>query len=226
MSQNSGQAIQLALKLTHQSPHSLEYFIPHSGVVEAVSAMREAVKTVVKYPTRSCMVYLFGAEGTGKTHLLRGFEFEARGRGIPSERLLFCDNWLADTEHLAEVTAAFVSNYQRIKSTGGIIAVASRYAPQAATRDPHVLSRAISGLVAELRYPRTEELRPLLISLLERENLRLKERSLNALFNMIPANPSACEKIFSQLSDYIAQSGQSGSERSIRQFLKMLREKA
>lgn len=223
MTDNRGTPVQLSLKLPHISRFSLEYFIPHSGAMQAFSAMRDAIDTVIKSPAKSRMVYLFGAEGTGKTHLLKGFELEARGRGIAPERLLFCDNWLAEAESLAADTSAFVSSYQCIKTTGGVIVVASRYSPPALTKDPHVLSRALSGMVVELRYPRAEEMMPLLISLLERENLRLSEQSLETLFKLIPANPAACERIFSQLSEYLAQTGQSGTMRSIRTFLKVLR---
>ncbi len=213
---------QLCLKLEPVSRYGLEYFIPHSGVSHGVGAFRNCLDIVLSHPAKCRMVYLFGAKGTGKTHLLKGFELEARGRGLLSENLLFCDGWLSDENSRDDEIAEFVCRYQQIKARGGLIAVSSRFSPQSLTKNPHVLSRALSGLVVELHYPREEELRPLIVSLLERENLRISERSLDALVRLIPANPLSCEEIFSKLNDVLSTTGMSAGERTIREVIRSL----
>jgi len=190
---------QLSLNLTPTEPYSLKYFVPHQGVAEGVAVLEQAVKEFQSGASRFVMVYLYGPAGAGKTHLLNGYAKLALTDEVASERVVVRD--LNDYNESDEWVREFISTFERLKADGGLLLISAANSPDDATSNPHVLSRLLSGSVVSVDYPPEEELEPLILSLLERRNLRLGARSINYLLKRIPRDPLSFDVIFGKISE-------------------------
>jgi len=197
-------AKQIPFNLKPLKPLGREYFVRHSGVDYAASVFERSLKQFLENPTSFHFHYVFGPSGCGKTHFLASCREEVLALGVaePSIVVFDLDDSIDEVSSIenSEFIAGFTGSYNRLKSSGGLMIVASRLAPVKEELNPHVGSRILSGQVLELSYPLDSELRPLLLSLSERHNLRLTEYSLNYLLRRLPRNPLSFYNIFASIS--------------------------
>lgn len=172
------------------------YFIPHSGVVQAWEYCEHCFVLAETAANSFFGIFLGGPRGSGKTHLAESY----RDRNpvvtievwdLPHDRPAFDDD--------AEV-ARFIARYESLKAQGGVFFICSRLSPTELTANPHISSRVKMMSYFELALPREEELEPLLISLLERYNLRLSPRNLEYLLRRIPRNPLSFARISAKIN--------------------------
>lgn len=208
---------QLALALRPAEPYALSYFVTHSGVVDAVSYLERLIEEAVADHTAFHLVYLYGPRGAGKRHLVEGYYRAATSRAYPEDRCLrFCFDSLALPD---DAVAGFVAAYERCRSAGGVILAAGESHPSELSENPHLTSRLLSGNLFALCYPREEELRPILVSLMERRNLRLSERSLDFLLRRLPLDPLSFDTIFDRISELCYQQGKGAGFKAVRTIL-------
>lgn len=219
-----GSAIR-SLSLLPKSQYSLDFFVVHSGVVEAYAILDNAISNLAS-TSETRLIYFFGIEGTGKTHLLNGFRLKASELKIPDTQLLFCDDFLKDTGATTydkdEKIATFISSYQRIKSEGGLIVISSRVHPKELINNPHISSRLLSGEIAQIYKPQDSEIRAIISSILEKNNLRPSESSINALKQLMPTNPLECSEIVNALNAELLSSGQKAGRRNLESAVKKI----
>ncbi len=192
--------VQLPLNLEPKDPYSLDYFVPHSGVVEAVAHVEQALEECLADPGAFRLVFVYGADGSGKRHLLEGYAKDAIARGMAprSVKVYACalQEFVEDEE-----VSRFISSYESLRSGGGLLLVSSPCPPAELTSNPHVSSRILSGVAVALKAPQEEELHPLVLSLIERHNLKLGERSIEYLMRRLPVDPLSFDAIFSRINE-------------------------
>ena len=193
---------QLSFLLAPLDPYSLHYFVPHTGVEEACNIVEAAIGELSGDNEAFRLVYIYGPPGSGKTHLVRGYREKARNAGIAAERFFSWEFSLADEEQKEGrlSISEFVAGFERVRSSGGLVLITGHKTPGDELVNPHLLSRLLTGLCVKLSYPREEELRPLLLSLLERRNMRLSDHTLDYLLRRLPLDPLSFDNIFARLS--------------------------
>lgn len=208
---------QLKFQLTPREPFSLRYFVAHSGTAEAVSVLEQSVADVAEHSGQFHCVFVYGPAGSGKTHLLNGFYFRAIEGGIEKSRLSIFS--LSDVLGGDDKISEFVSRYEELKRSGGLLFVEG---PELNNPEinPHVRSRLFSGYVVRICYPQEEELRPLLMSLVERKNLRLSEYSINYLLRWLPLSPLAFDKILSAVDEILSPGTRRGGHAAVTEVIK------
>jgi len=216
---------QLNFDLKPQSPFSLRYFVVHTGASEAVQTLRLAIDSVAANPSTFKLVLVHGAKGAGKSHLLQGFAEEALELGISPEKITVIDVQELSSPDSGQIEAsalaAFIDRYEQLRSDGGLLLLEASDVPEAANGwDPHLWSRLVAGYVVRLGYPREEELRPLLGSLVERKNLKLSEYSMNYLLRWLPADPLSFDRIVSAINDLSFSSKRAAGQRLIQEVLR------
>ncbi|MCB0343671.1 MAG: hypothetical protein KDD66_01065 [Bdellovibrionales bacterium] len=192
----SGQ--QLTFDLRSAKPFGRRYFIPHSGVAEAVYAVEEALSLVQQDPAASHLIYVYGPQGVGKTHLLKSCEEAAHELGLPADKAVFIDFGAEisddDAPHFNEV-------YERTRTEGGVLVSAGRQSPTNESITPHVRSRLLAGSLFELRHPAEKEFRPIIKSLLERRNIQLSDFSIDYLLRRLPRKPLSFDALFARIAE-------------------------
>ncbi len=219
---------QLGFELQPQQPHDLSYFIPHSGVVEAVGLFELALDAIRADAKTFRAIYVFGPKGSGKRHLCAGYRTRARDVGMDVDLFDFAQlaaQFTGEGELSDAVVERFVSTYERLRAKGGLLISFASIDPGSLTDNPHLRSRLFAGASAQLHYPREEELRPLLSSLSERHNLRLSERTMAYLEKRIPLDPLSFEDIFDKVNRISLGEGKPASMSVVRQVLGVEAEK-
>ena len=186
---------QIPFELLPCRPYSLDYFVSHSGVTVAMTAIEQAIDAVEKNSQHFELLYLYGGAGSGKTHLISAYLEIVQSKRIAVERIDL-EQVVAKDEGISQ----FISLYEKQKSEGGLLFIESRLAPADVTANPHLSSRLLAGTILQLDYPREEELRPIVRSLLERNNLRIAERSIEYLFRRMPREPLFFSELFAKIS--------------------------
>lgn len=194
----SSPAKQLSFKLTPSAPLSSRYLVLHSGIVETVEAIEATVRRVAADPVQFAPLYLFGPPGCGKSHVIMAAAAEAASALTPEERIRI---YRLQGEPDDAWVAGFIACYETMRSRGGLLFVEADSHPQEAVINPHVRSRLLAGEVRPLTYPREEELRPILRSLLERRNMRLSESSINYMMRRLPRDPLSFATIFAKIDE-------------------------
>jgi chromosomal replication initiation ATPase DnaA len=191
--------------------YSLEYFIVHSGVCEAYQVFNQSVRNLTEDSSRFEMMYLHGPSGAGKRHLALGFSalLEASSvstfiASIDQNGAMYRDS---NGTRSNVTTEEFISCFQEMKAKGGFCCIISDRIPEKNTVNPHLASRFFSGHVVSVRYPQEEELFPVLVSLLERYHLRLSEKQVNKILEMIPGIPCYFEEISDKIYHMIEERG-------------------
>ena len=69
------------------------------------------------------------------------------------------------------------------------------------SENPHIMSRLNSLTALSLDYPSEEELRPILNSLAERNNLKLSDTNLDYLLKRLPLKPLSFANIFARVDE-------------------------
>jgi chromosomal replication initiation ATPase DnaA len=72
---------------------------------------------------------------------------------------------------------------------------------------PHIVSRLLSGEVLKINNPQEEELRTILIALLEKHHLRLKDSQLDLILARVPAIPEYFRVVSEALTELVPRSG-------------------
>ena len=205
---------QLALDLRIPNADSWEYFVVHSGVVDAVRVLEHALaeleRSVDSGSTRFRQIVLEGGEGTGKSHLLRAIEMRAKANRLP-------DGWLEvidlNTEFSAraaeDVVASFVSRYEAAQKVGALLLVEIN--SPAPVLDPelskHLFSRLRAGEIVETSLPSESEVRAVVASVMERMNLRLPESAITYLETRLPLNPRSFTELLRVVDEVSLREG-------------------
>ncbi len=184
---------QLSFTLTPRAPYALSYFVTHCGVAEAVFIISAAVEELLSDPGVFRSVYVYGPRGSGKTHILRGYADEAISRGLAPAKIFIID--LQQPVSPGES----ISRFEELRASGGLVFIEGRYPPAEQTSDPHLRSRLLLGSVQELRYPPEEELPPVLLSLLERRNMKMSEQTIQYILRRTPSDPLSFSDIFARI---------------------------
>lgn len=190
--------------------HLLDYFIPHSGVSVAFEICTKLVSEVLEKPKTFYNIFLHGPSGVGKRHLSKGLLFLLVQHNI--ECIIFkISNQdilkIEGSETISFSIPEFISAYQKMKSSGGIIFILGEMIPDKDEIDPHFFSRLFSAHVIEMNYPSDEELYPILVSLLERHHLRLEQKKLKKIIESVPAKPNYFEAISYKINQLIKERG-------------------
>ena len=180
----------LDLRLSSPSPHSMGYFVPHSGVLRAVELVSSSLAALASGERYFAFVYLHGPSGVGKTHLINANSSLALDMGLSLESF--------ESSELDE--ASFVRTYEQMRAGGGLLIVESAHIPSASSFSLHLSSRLLSACAVELFYPSEEEFMPIFLSLLERYDVRLSERCVRYMMRRLPLNPSVFASTISRLS--------------------------
>lgn len=213
---------QLVLPLHVRDPQSLDYFVPHSGVAEALGLLQQSLEVVSTDTSAFRMVVLFGPRGVGKSHLLNAFRDAAVQAGLPAARLVCIDGPELEEGCAQGGTtwaSRFIDRYERLRSEGGLLLLASRQAPEELSEDPHLRSRFLAGAKSMLQLPREEELVPVLKSLFERRNLRVSDYSLEYLINRLPSDPLSFDAIVAKIDRFSWEKGLPARQGAIRKVV-------
>lgn len=213
---------QVSLPLNSQRRYGLEYLVTHSGIVEAQQALNQALSSFLTDSSSFYFIYIFGPEGSGKTHLAAVFQERASSLGIASEQIAVYEDLFRNEQCSEEIVGQFVADYQRLKASGGIFLTTAAVPPRILPTDSHVISRCLSGMVVELQYPALSELRPVVISLLERENLRLSDKQITDILRLLPGNPLSCKEILAKVSEAALSVSARSTYRVISELLKKI----
>lgn len=194
----AGKEQQLSLDLRAVKPYGRRYLVPHSGIAAALHAVDSAISELQARPHSSHLIYLFGPEGSGKTHLLRSSEEAAREVGLSEEQAAFIDFGPDITDADAP---PFIALYERVRRSGGLLVSAGSRSPNDEQISAHVRSRLLAGSIEELHWPREAEFRPIIRSLLERRNIQLSDYSIDYLLRRLPRKPLSFDALFARIAE-------------------------
>ena len=146
---------QLAFELVPPPAPTLENFVSGSN-----GELLERLRTLGISPASERSVYIWGAPGSGRTHLLRAVVDRLHSRGM---RAVYAGNLVDapvqaqavavdDVDALDEVAAAALFTlYNRLRDSGGIVIAAGAQPPARLTLRADVVTRLAWGLVYELQ---------------------------------------------------------------------------
>ncbi len=186
---------QLILDLKPKDPFSPSYFVPHSGVIEAMALFEKMLEDLFLNPSSFKTLYIYGKSGSGKTHLLNYF---LKSKNLEESSINIKLIELKDSLKEDEVFN-IVSSYDLIKSSGGLLVFTSRVEPHKLTSNPHALSRFLTASIVSILRPKEEELEMIFRSFMQRRNLEISKPGLKYLLNRIPNNFTS----FSDILDLI-----------------------
>ncbi len=208
---------QLGLDLTPKKKFSLDYLVPHSGIVSAVGMLEQVHDELVSDSTVFRSIFLSGPSGVGKSHVAEAYAERLR-RALDSYSC--CTIFDVEPEQVTDAwIRGFISEYERHKREGGLLVLLSRHSPDQLTTNDHVVSRISTIRRVDLAYPNEQELRPLLSSLSERRNLRLSVRNMDYLIRRLPLNPLSFDTIFANIDQLCISQGKSARLGVIREVV-------
>lgn len=188
---------QLTLGLRQVDSEGIRFFIPHSGVMQAFNLVNKRYLELREHSSEFVLIVLVGPKGCGKTHLLNSIlEAENSKYDLTVSRFDWSGKNILDND-----IVRFVDNYESTKREGGMIAVEMREHPQSIVDNPHLSSRLLAADLANLDYPREDELEPVLNSLLARRNLLFSQATLQYLLKRLPREPLSFERIFAKIDE-------------------------
>ena len=205
-----------SFSLVPKDPFSLPYFVVHSGVAMAYSQLEQGCSELLNDWSLFRLFHIHGPRGCGKTHLAYGFESFMLEHSFPRTGIQVYDLISAPDDSLV---SEIVAEYERLKREGGLMILTSQFAPRDVTQNPHLQSRLLAGNIAALGSPTEDELKPLLLSLLERRNLILNEKSLEYLLRRLPVDPLSFDNIFARLDELSLTEGRSPGPKMLRELI-------
>ena len=213
MAAEISRAQQLSIRLEH-SPDSAEYyFVPHSGVRDALDGLRRNLSEFTESGGFR-PIHLHSSPGLGKTHLLSIIRADAERSGVMESVSIF-DDPIRDAIAEDDIARTYIAAFEHAKSRGGIVIFASESLPE----NPHIRSRLLSSERFSLAPPREEELQPLVISLCERHNLKLTESNVEYLLERTSANPLSLSLILGKIDDLSLTQGRPARRAVLREIL-------
>lgn len=204
--------VQLGLDLQNLDPLSPRYLVIHSGIIKALETVRVAIGQTELNPELFFCFSLIGEKGSGKTHLLRTLKAESQ----KSEKVNFEEFDFSSEDE--QKISAYISAYERAKTSGGIVIVAIDTTPDQLT-NPHLRSRVLAGQTLTLEKPKESELREILTSLLERGNFNLSEKALSYIISRVPASPLSFAVISDKLQEVFREQGKTAKLSVVKDLL-------
>jgi DnaA family protein len=183
---------QLLLPLLPETLKSFELFVPGKN---------QLVLETLKNPLQSQFIYLFGSEGTGKTHLLEAYAAQALTQ---KKRLLFLPlknlknhtdylkDWpefnavlIDDIEYLApNLEIELFYRFNELQAKGTSLIITSALPPQALSIElADLKSRLNSGLALKIEALRNDELKMALTLHAKHLGLKLADETYDFLLN-------------------------------------------
>lgn len=196
----------MPLKLAPQNPYALSYFVRHSGVAEGAAALERAVEQLVADPQSFSVIVLFGPDGTGKRHLSEGYLDYGIELGVDKGKISTVALEDCPDDQTIE---RFVGDYDRLRSTGGIIICRMAEHPEKLSSNPHLRSRLLAGQVIKTGLPEELEIVPVVKSLAEKHNLNLAEKSISLIIEYLPRDTLSFETILAKISELCFAHGKS-----------------
>ena len=197
---------QMLLHLSPQNPYALSYFVRHSGVAEGAAALERAVEQLVADPQAFSMIVLFGPHGSGKRHLTEGYIDYGIGLGAAKEKIATVAFEKNPDDQTIE---RFVSDYERLRSAGGVIICRMAEHPEMLSSNPHLRSRLLAGQMFKTGLPDESEIGPIVKSLAEKHNLNLSEKSISLIIEYLPRDTLSFETILAKISELCFAHGKS-----------------
>lgn len=189
--------MQLSLSLATPEPYSSSYFVPHSGMSDAIEVLDKVIEDLEEDPSIYRSVFVYGEAGSGKTHLLTIFKkkLELLNREVA---LFDCDKLTT-----ADSVGIFVDTVEKLKLTGGVALIEGSSLAVCEVEDlaPHVNSRVLGGYAVKLSQPQESELKPLILALLERRGLRFSDYSIGQLIRTLPAMTTTFNSIIQAIDE-------------------------
>lgn len=190
---NSGVSRQLALSFPRTADAAAASLLPTAGTAAARQALSSGAPVIL----------LYGAEGSGKTHLLRAWA-EVEGAAFhtatcpppPYPATLAVD----DLDALPpEAQTQLFHYFNHMKQAGGRLVVASRLAVAQLPLLPDLKSRLLTGLAAEVTPPTAEELAQLALKWAAEHRLTLPPDVISYLLSRAERSAPALRTLIAQL---------------------------
>lgn len=189
--------MQLSLSLETPEPYSLTYFVPHTGMADAYEVLEKVIDDASSDPKIYRSVFVYGDSGTGKTHLLSIFQKKLEDLNVTVSTFL-CRNLVT-----ADAVSKFVDTVEQSKLNGGVVLIEGKSLTLCESGDlaPHVNSRVLGGYAVKVSQPLENELKPLVLALLERRGLRFTEYSIEQLIRNLPAQTTTFNNIIRAIDE-------------------------
>ena len=208
--------MQLHFELNPKNPFSIDYFVPHTGVLDAIASIEQTVNTYLNDKSTFELLCFSGPKGSGRTHLIEAYRSRLSEAGVSKVLMPAFD---FDVEPREVEVAQFVSSYEETKKRGGILFVKSLRKVKEVSSNPHVQSRLLNGIIANLSLPSEAELEALVASIAERRNLRLPERSVSYLLKRTAKDSLSISQIIKQIDELALSTGKPASLSTVRRVL-------
>jgi len=189
--------MQLSLSLETSEPFSSHFFVPHSGMSDALEVLEKVVEDLKEEQVAYRSVFVYGDSGCGKSHLLSIYHKQLVALNI-NVSLFSCDQLVT-----AQSVGAFVDTVERLKLSGGVVLIEGRSLAVCESGDlaPHVNSRVLGGYAVKVSQPLENELKPLVLALLERRGLRFTDYSIDQLIRNLPAQTTTFNSIIQAIDE-------------------------
>ncbi|MDR2338446.1 MAG: hypothetical protein LBE20_07415 [Deltaproteobacteria bacterium] len=211
----------LSFLLEPENKYALAYFVVHTGVADTYNLLELAVSELLSCEKTESVVFriffIYGCQGTGKRHLSYGFANKLISGGYSQDKIKLFELSLDKIEQEQKVSP-IVAEYEKLRTSGGLLIVYSQMLPEQVTQNPHLKSRLLAGNVCRLGLPKTEELEPLIKSLAERKNLNLSDKSVKMIVESLPLSTLSFDNILDKLNVVALASGKNPGERLLRKI--------
>ena len=219
------QPVQLGLELKNIDPLSKRYLVVHSGISKAITYINNSIKELQTNfsiadssqpsPAKYFVISIIGEKGSGKTHILNYSKYEAEQSNI---NLAVFDDLDLNSDKDADYVSSFVSQYEKIKVSGGIVVVS--YSQDAYDFNQHIKTRLTNSESFNLEKPEEKEFKQILVSLFKRDNFNLSEKTLNYVLSRIPANTLSFLSLSDKLKHLSEQYGKQAKFYTVRDIIK------
>ncbi|MCC6931719.1 MAG: hypothetical protein IT292_00485 [Deltaproteobacteria bacterium] len=209
------------LPLETRNPFAFKYFVPHSGAIEAYSALLHNANDLIdKYKNTGAsefsIFFLSGALGSGKSHLAHAICDYMVERGLPRK---CAEVFELDSSLIGSNASRFIDQYESMRAKQGMLIVCSAEPVTSYAQDPHIYSRLMSAWPITLYFPQEAEFQSVIQSLLERRNMLLSDHAIAYLVRRLPLMPSCFSAIVNELDDLALSEGKAPGERLLRQIV-------